>query len=126
MKHKTSLERCIDCGNSCCRYFTVQIPTPRSIADFDCLLWQLSHEHVKIFKDSTGWHLLIYTPCVHLSGNGKCTIYQNRPLTCREHPAEECEFDTPIRDSVMLFFENHQSLEKYCRKRFKNWSKRFG
>ncbi len=80
-----SLAKCIECEQSCCRYFTVKIPAPRTICDFDGLLWQLFHGNVKAFKDSTGWHLLVYNSCVHLEGNGECAIYENRPITCREH-----------------------------------------
>jgi Fe-S-cluster containining protein len=122
---KNSLTKCIECGNSCCRYITVKIPAPRSIHDFDGLFWELSHINVKAFKDSVGWYLLIYNPCVHLKNNGKCAIYENRPITCREHSNKDCEHDTPIKESAILFFDDHRSLEKYCKKRFKTWNRRF-
>jgi Fe-S-cluster containining protein len=122
---KISKKKCISCGNCCCRYFTMKIPAPRSILDFDNLLWQLYHENTKAFKDSTGWYLLIYNSCVHLMENGECFIYENRPITCREHSHEECEFDNTISDSASLFFDNYQSLAKYCKNKYKTWNKRY-
>jgi Fe-S-cluster containining protein len=117
--------KCIECNSACCRYFTIKVPAPRTIRDFDGLLWQLSHKNVKAFKDSTGWHLLIYNYCSHLTDNGECAIYECRPITCREHSDENCEYDTPISESAMLFFSDHMSLDNFCKKKFKTWDKRF-
>lgn len=116
--------KCLLCGDACCRYFTIKIPTPRSIIDFDNLLWMLHHEKTKVFKDSTGWYLLIYNPCIHHMDNGGCDIYDSRPQACREHSDKDCEFDYPIADASTLYFENSTALDKYCRKRFKTWDKR--
>jgi Fe-S-cluster containining protein len=62
---------------------------------------------------------------VHLAGDGKCSVYEDRPITCREHPYERCEFGSSIAKSVDLFFGDYQSLERFCRKRFKRWDRRF-
>ncbi|MFO7964066.1 MAG: YkgJ family cysteine cluster protein [Desulfobacterales bacterium] len=117
-------KKCKACKGACCRYITVKLSAPRTIRDFDGLLWQVYHENVEIFKDAKGWHLLINNPCVHLNDRGRCDIYDKRPITCREHSAENCEYGNSIADTALLFFPNHRSLEKYCRKRFKTWDKR--
>lgn len=123
-KLKGSLEKCIVCGSACCRYVSVELSTPRSILDFDNLLWRLYHENVHAFKDADGWFLMIYNPCVNLDKEGKCTIYDRRPLTCRDHSADDCEYDEPIPDAAELYFNDAESLEAYCKKRFKSWDRR--
>jgi Fe-S-cluster containining protein len=89
------------------------------------LLWQLSHENIKAFRDHTGWHLIIYNMCSFVDRKGECSIYDNRPITCREHSAENCEYNSPISDSSLQYFGSFQSLDEYCNKRFKTWRKRF-
>jgi len=117
--------KCRTCKGACCRYITMHMPTPGTINEFDGLMWQISHENIQIFKDSDGWHLLIYTPCTHLEKSGKCAIYNERPNVCREHPADVCEYDESIADSASLYFRNAAELDVYCTKRFKGWKKRF-
>ena len=120
-----SLGKCADCGHLCCNYITVKIPAPRTIRDFDGLLWQLSHENINAFRDHTGWHLIIYNPCSHLNRIGECAIYENRPITCREHSIENCEKNGPISESSRQYFRGFQELNEYCSKKFKTWNKRY-
>jgi len=122
---KKILSQCEQCKQSCCRYITEKIPAPRTIHDFDGLLWQLLHKNVKAFKDTSGWHLLIYNTCIHLKRNGKCSIYENRPITCRRHSIEKCEYKNSIAKTSMIYFDDFRSLENYCRKKFKTWHNRF-
>jgi Fe-S-cluster containining protein len=117
--------KCARCGQRCCRYITVKIPAPRTIRDYDGLLWHLSHENVEAFKDSGGWHLLVYNPCTHLDGDGKCAIYENRPITCREHSSEVCEYDGSIAESASAYFDGPEALASFCRKKFKTWDRRY-
>ena len=93
--------------------------------DFDHLLWQVSHHNVHIFKDMDGWFLLITGDCEHLQDNGMCGIYETRPLICREHSNDYCEYDSSIPEGSELYFRNHGELDRYCRERFKSWDKRF-
>ena len=124
----TSENKCGYCTNStCCTYFTHQIDTPRSMDDFDLLLWQISHQNTQVYKDEDGWFLLINNRCTHLLPDGRCGIYEVRPQICREHSNDDCEFNEPAGASDFeLFFPEYRSLLNYCRKRFKNWNKRFG
>jgi len=39
---KKSLLKCKKCNQLYCKYITEKIPAPRTIRDFDGLLWQLS------------------------------------------------------------------------------------
>ena len=123
----TSENKCDFCTNStCCTYITEPLDTPRSIADFDSLLWQVSHEKTQVYKDEDGWYLLVNNACTHLMKDGRCGIYEVRPQVCRDHTNDDCEFDTPAgKEDFELFFPDYKVLLKYCKKRFKSWDQRF-
>lgn len=122
----TAENKCSFCTLSkCCTYITQKIPTPRSKHDFDHLLWQISHANVQVYKDEDGWYLLVNARCRHLLPDGRCGIYDTRPQVCRTHSNDYCEYDAPAEDSFELFFDGYDTLLKYCRKRFKNWDRRF-
>lgn len=108
-------------GSKCCTYITHQIDGPRSKAQFDYLLWQVSHENVALFKDDDGWFLLVSTHCSHLLPDGRCAIYQARPQICRDHSNDNCEFDADMEQEFELYFDNYEALLAYCKKRFKRW-----
>lgn len=119
-------QKCDYCtGSLCCTYITHQLETPRSLEEFDYLLWQISHENVRIFKDDDGWFLSVANACQHILPDGRCAIYEKRPQICREHSNECCEFDGPAEDDYDLFFASYQDLDEYCRNRFKSWDQRF-
>lgn len=121
----TSENKCGFCaGSKCCTYITQHLDTPRSMDDFDLLLWQVSHRGVSLYKDPDGWFLLVEAPCVHLQADGGCGIYADRPQICRDHSNEYCEFDAPAEESFDLFFPDYQALLAYCRRRFKRWDRR--
>ena len=88
----TTDNKCGFCTNSkCCTYITEELVTPRSMHDFDHLLWQLSHRDIQAYKDEDGWYLLINNSCTHLQKDGRCGIYDDRPLICREYTNDYCE-----------------------------------
>lgn len=120
-------QKCSFCkGSTCCTYFTHQIDTPRGIADFDLLLWQISHFNTQIYKDADGWFLLVNNRCNHLQNDGRCGIYHDRPQVCRDHSNDDCEFEGPAgADDFELYFPDYDALLAYCRKRFKTWDRRF-
>ena len=118
----TPENKCSFCtGSICCTYVTQHIDTPRSKADFQHLLWQVSHDHVKAYKDEDGWTLLIEAKCQHLQIDGACGIYATRPQICRDHSNEYCEFDASSEDGFDLYFQDYEELLTYCKKRFKRW-----
>lgn len=122
----TPENKCSFCvGAKCCSYITQHISTPRSIEEFDYLLWQVSHRNVQVYKDEDGWFLLVNNPCVHLLPDGRCGIYERRPKICREYENDYCEFDEPAEKNFDLFFDGAEALDQYCRKRFKRWDTRF-
>ena len=119
----TPENKCSYCrGATCCTYFTHHIDTPRSMEDFDLLLWQISHRNTQMYRDSDGWFLLINNPCQHLQPGGRCGIYATRPQVCREHSNDDCEFEGPSgAEDFDLFFRDYDSLLVYCRKKFNSW-----
>ena len=119
-------KKCSNCKKSiCCVSINQKIKAPRSREDFDHLLWQVSHENINIFKDADGWFLHIATRCSHLGESGICNIYDQRPWVCRDYTNDFCEFDESIEEASEHFFSTYEQLDTYCRKRFKNWDKRF-
>lgn len=123
----TSENKCSFCkGSYCCTYITQQIDTPRSMEDFDTLLWQVSHQDTEAYKDDDGWFLLLPTRCMHLEADGRCAIYEERPQVCREHTNDDCEFDGLAgADDFDLYFKDYKALNTYCKKRYKRWDNRF-
>lgn len=122
----TPENKCSFCeGAKCCNYVTQQIETPRAMSDFDTLSWQLTHPGVEAYKDEDGWFILFYTTCQFLGKNGACGIYETRPQMCRDYDNDYCEYDEPAEKNFDIHFDSYETLQKYCRKRFKNWEKRF-
>jgi Fe-S-cluster containining protein len=116
--------KCGLCTSSiCCTYVTQHIDAPRSKHDFEHLLWQVSHENVKAYKDEDGWFLLFETRCNHLTQQGLCGIYEHRPKICREYTNDYCEFDAPAEGGFDLYFPDYETLLRYCKKRFKRWNR---
>ena len=123
----SSEEKCGYCTNTtCCTYITQELDTPRSMEDFDTLLWQISHQNIQVYKDEGDWYLLVNNRCRHIQKDGRCGIYEIRPQICREHSNEDCEFNTPASDDDFdLYFPDYESLDTYCRERFKTWDRRW-
>jgi hypothetical protein len=115
--------KCSRCVQSkCCTYITQAIDAPRSKADFEQLLWQVSHDRVEIYKDRSGWFLLIQGRCEHLMPGGTCGIYAQRPQICRDYDSSWCELDSPAEENFSLHFRDYAELLAYCRQRFKRWA----
>ncbi len=119
--------KCSFCrGSNCCTYLTQQIDAPRSMADFDTLLWQVSHLNTQVYKDEDGWFLLVNNRCTHLLPDNRCAVYHDRPQICREHSTADCEFEGPAgAGDFQLYFPDYPSLLTYCRRRYKHWDRRF-
>lgn len=117
--------KCRLCTNSkCCTYVTEALgAAPKTKADFELLLWQVSHAGVEVYKDSDGWFLLFQGKCEHLLPDGDCGIYEQRPQICRDYDNGWCEFDAPAENGFLLHFRNYAELLDYCKRRFRGWGK---
>lgn len=118
--------KCCRCLKSiCCTYTTEALGVaPRSKADFDHLLWQVSHQGVELYKDEGDWYLMFLGRCEHLQPGGICGIYDERPQICRDYDNDWCEYDAPAEAGFELHFRNYAELLSYCKKRFKSWGRR--
>jgi hypothetical protein len=117
--------KCGLCTGKCCTYVNQQIDGPRSMADFDQLLWQIAHHNIQVYRDADGWFMIYETRCRFLETDGRCGIYATRPQICRNYDNDHCEYDEPAEKHFDLHFETYEQLDKYCRKRFRNWDRRF-
>lgn len=122
----TPENKCSYCpGTKCCVYTTQEMETPRSMADFDHMLWQLAHKNMQAYKDEDGWFLIANNECQFLQADGACGIYETRPQICRDYSNDYCEFDEPAEIHFEYYFKTYHELDDYCRKRFKKWDQRF-
>jgi len=121
-----AVDKCDLCTSSiCCTYITQEIDKPTTIYDFDTMLWQLYHHDVQFYKEDGCWYLKILNYCLNLQPDGRCGVYEVRPMICREHENDFCEYDESTDESADVFFGKPEDLEKYCSKKFKSWDKRY-
>jgi Fe-S-cluster containining protein len=92
-----SVHPCHACG-ACCHYVAVEIDNPTAFKDYDNIHWYLTHRAVSVYVDWEGdWFIEFETVCEHLTNNGTCGIYEDRPHMCSDFSWEECEKTTQER-----------------------------
>ena len=109
---------CKKCDAKCCRYFALQIDTPKHKDDFENIRWYLAHKRVMIYIDKRKWYLEVGNECRYHTKENGCRIYKKRPAICREHNPETCEFiagDFKHEKS----FTTIDEFDDYLGKRFK-------
>ncbi len=99
------------CRARCCRYITVQISSPRRKADYDELSWFLTHDNISVYVNNRRWHLEVSNPCKHLTKRSLCAIYETRPIVCRDHAADGCEY--PDRPTFDLHFRSKEDFDAW-------------
>ncbi len=91
---ETGFVPCLAC-TQCCQYVAIEIDTPESRRDFDNIRWYLYHPGIEVYIDhDDAWNVLFHSRCEHLLPDGKCAVYDNRPLLCREFDERTCEPNT--------------------------------
>jgi Fe-S-cluster containining protein len=93
---------CAVCRGRCCTYVTVEIARPADRVDRDEVRWFLAHENIQVFIEDGEWYVQFYTPCRHLTADGRCAIYAGRFDVCREHSTRECEMSVGKVDAVVF------------------------
>jgi len=83
---------CKECGGKCCQYFCFQIDEPTEFDEFDDIRWFLLHENITVHIDEGDWYISIANRCQALGEDGRCEIYEKRPLICRRYSMDECDF----------------------------------
>ena len=109
--------QCAQClPAKCCRYFSLQIDTPRTKRDFDDLLWMIAHQQVSIYIEKRKWFLMVHTQCRFLdTDTNMCAIYETRPEMCRDHSVKECEWHGPY--DFEEHFKSYEELKKWMKRR---------
>ena len=80
---KQSDHPCFECAQ-CCTYVALEIDTPTTAKEYDYVVWYLVHRGVSLFVDwEDDWYLKFETRCNHLTDQGLCGIYDDRPIICR-------------------------------------------
>ena len=108
---------CKKCNAKCCKYFALQIDTPKSKIDFENIRWYIAHKKVSIFIEKRKWYLQISNKCEYLLGNNKCSIYDKRPIICKEHETSVCEYDSKDFEYDIIF-NNLDEFDLYLSNRF--------
>ncbi len=106
---------CLKCGSRCCRYFCFEIDVPTDYEEFEDLRWYLCHEGVTIHVDEGDWYISIANSCKMLGEDGRCMIYENRPLICRKYSMSNCDFTEGGYDYEHEF-KSPEELDAYARK----------
>jgi len=106
---------CNLCG-LCCTYVTAPIDPPTTVARANRILWFLYHERVAVYWDrEEDWLVQFETRCRFFTAARTCAIYAQRPQTCRDFDARECEINAP--DEGDTFHEPWAFLEWLRRRR---------
>lgn len=113
----TQHPQCAQClPAKCCRYFSIQVDTPRSKRDFDDFLWMIAHRQVSIYIEKRKWFLMIHTQCCFLdTDTNRCAVYETRPEMCRDHSVKECEWHGPY--DFDNHFKSYEDLKRWMKKR---------
>lgn len=117
-EEKKKNDECAGCNAKCCRYFALQIDTPRTKEDFEEIRWYLAHKRVTVFVEKRKWFLQVFNECGFLTENHGCAIYEERPLICREHPADDCEYISEEFGHDFVF-KSMRELDEYKERRFR-------
>lgn len=90
----TGLIPCTAC-TQCCQYVAIEIDTPETRKGFDNIRWYLYHPGVEVYVDHEDtWNVLFHSRCENLEDDGRCAVYETRPIICRDFPATTCEPNT--------------------------------
>lgn len=112
-------EQCEQCKPAkCCMYLTIQVEKPRTLYDFEGMLWRIAHQDIEYFVQEKKWYMMVHNPCRFHDGNSRCRIYESRPKVCRNHSTEKCEFDTPC--DFELHIRSYEEMLRYASKKFKS------
>ena len=107
------MKTCSECNQECCKSVIVEIDKPTTHEDWEDVKWQVAHKNVQVILDNDdSWCIEFLTPCEMMLENGKCTIYDKRPLMCRNHSAETCVINGE-GDFYEVVLNSIEDVEKY-------------
>ena len=110
----TGLIPCLAC-TQCCHYVAIEIDTPETRKDFDHIRWYLYHPGIEVYIDHDDkWNVLFHSRCEQLEHDGKCAVYEHRPIICREYSERTCEPNTNAPAEKVLL-KTGADLEEWMR-----------
>ncbi len=112
---------CRNCPAICCKNLAMEIGKPANKKEVEDLKWQLQFDTVKVYIRKRRWHQLVEGRCMHLSDDNFCTIYNQRPKTCRNHNPPNCEKYGKFYEVIL---NNPDDLERYLDQKKKKRSHR--
>lgn len=99
----------------CCTYVVIEIDAPHAGWEYDQWIWTLHHQGIEIYVERPEkWFLHIETRCRQLDARGRCGIYHERPVLCREYDPRGCERRYPLSE-VRAWFHDAGELEAWLR-----------
>ena len=114
---------CTSCTR-CCETVSIEIDTPRAPWEYDQWIWVLHHRNLELYLEKPErWYLHIEAKCSQLDERGRCRIYDERPVLCREYDPRGCERRAPLSD-VAAWFKTADDLERWLQeKRPAHWAR---
>ena len=111
---KTGLIPCAAC-TQCCQYVAIEIDTPEDRKDFDNIRWYLYHPGVEVYIDHDDtWNVVFHSRCENLQPDGRCGIYETRPIICRDFSVHACEPNTG-EPAEKVLLRSAADLEQWMR-----------
>ncbi|MBS3734359.1 MAG: YkgJ family cysteine cluster protein [Phycisphaerae bacterium] len=109
------VDKCVECGAKCCRYFCFQIDDPEEYSAFEDIRWFLCHEGISVHIDEDGdWYICIENRCKYVGSDNRCMIYEERPIICRQYDVDGCDF-TGGDYRYQKLFTTPEQIEAYAR-----------
>ena len=107
---------CTGCSR-CCETVSIEVDAPRSPWEYDQWVWALHHRNLELYVEKPErWFLHIETRCEQLNDEGRCRIYGEHPILCREYDPRVCERRLPLAD-IAAWFKDAAALEAWLRER---------
>ena len=106
------------CKGLCCTGLSIPVDKPKNKKEVDELRFYIVHKNIKIYIRSNRWYVLVDEKCENLGRNNLCKEYETRPMICRDHSHDECEywgdfFDTLFNtDAELLDYLEKKKIKK--------------
>jgi hypothetical protein len=109
-------KNCFECNQECCKSVIVEIDKPETHEDWEDVKWQVAHHNVRVLLDNEDdWCIEFLTECDMMDENGKCKIYNRRPIMCRNHHPDTCIINGE-GDYHQILFTCIKDVEDYLEK----------
>jgi Fe-S-cluster containining protein len=112
---------CADCPAKCCHKLLIPFNKPKDDGEIDYYRWHVQYDTVSIAIRSHRWYVVVDGRCMYLDDDNLCTIYDDRPDTCRDHNPPDCEHYGDWYDELI---ETPEELDAWFEKERKRRARR--